>query len=274
MNTFAARRIRNLGIVAVAAILLIWFSGVMTTALRDTARASGWGLFAMICFLAAYSLRKKLPFLPLGASSRWLQLHIYVGLLTAVVFGIHIGWRVPNGLVELLLATLYGFVFVSGVVGLFLSRSLARRLTTRGEEVLFERIPIYRKRLEAKVESIVFEGLEASQSTAVAQFYADRLRHFFSQNRNFWQHLVHSNRSRFALLKEMQAYGLYLNDPEREMMTRLVTCVEAKDDLDYQFSLQATLKYWLFLHVPLTYALLVIALLHLLLVTAFAGGIS
>jgi len=260
--------------VVVAALMLVWCSGLMTTSLRDTARTSGWGLFAMICFLAAYNLRKKLPFLHLGASATWLQLHIYFGLLTAVVFGVHVGWRVPNGLVESLLTTLYLFVFVSGVIGLFLSRSLPKRLTTRGEEVLFERIPIYRKRIQAEVEAFVFDGLEASESTAVSQFYTDRLRPFFSQTRNYWQHLVQSNRSRFGLLKEMQAYGRYLNDSEREVMMRLVTSVEAKDDLDYQFSLQATLKYWLFVHVPLTYALLVFAVLHLLLVSAFAGGIS
>ncbi len=260
--------------VVVAALIVVWTAGVMTTALRDTARWSGWGLLAMIGFLAAYSLRKKLSMLPLGSSAAWLQLHIYVGLLTAVVFGVHVNWRVPSGLVESIVATLYLIVFVSGLIGLFLSRSFPRRLTTRGEEVLFERIPVYRKRIQAEVEALVFDVLEASESTAVAQFYTDRLRPFFAGTRNFGEHLVQSNRSRFALLKEMQAYGRYLNDAEREMMARLITCVEAKDDLDYQYSLQATLKYWLFVHVPLTYALLVFAVLHLLLVTAFSGGIS
>lgn len=263
-----------MGMLIVAALAVVWFGGVMTTALRDTARLSGWGLLAMVGFLAAYSLRKKVTVLPLGSAVAWMQLHIYVGLLTAVVFGVHIGWRVPDGLVESILAALYLSVFASGVIGLFLSRSLPQRLTTRGEEVLFERIPIYRKRIQAEVEALVFDGLEATKSTAVAQFYTDRLRPFFAQTRNFWQHLVQSNRSRFALLKEMQAYERYLNDAEREMMANLVTRVEAKDDLDYQYSLQATLKYWLFVHVPLTYALLVFAVLHLLLVSAFSGGIS
>ena len=45
----------------------------------------------------------------------------------------------------------------------------------------------------------------------------------------------------------------------------------AKDDLDYQYAMQATLKYWLFLHVPLTYSLLVFILSHMVLVFAFSG---
>ncbi|HRX81311.1 MAG TPA: hypothetical protein P5307_19715, partial [Pirellulaceae bacterium] len=173
MNTLAARRTRNLGMTVVAALLILWLSDVMTTALQDTSRMSGWGLLAMIGFLAAYNLRKKLALLPLGSSASWLQLHIYIALLTAVVFGVHLNWKMPNGLVESILALLYLLVFASGVVGLFLSRSLAKRLTTRGEEVLFERIPVYRKRIQAEVEAIVFSGLEESESTAVAQFYAD-----------------------------------------------------------------------------------------------------
>ncbi|MCA9121913.1 MAG: hypothetical protein H6822_26755 [Planctomycetaceae bacterium] len=274
MNTLAARRTRNLGITIVAALLILWLSDVMTTALRDVSRLSGWGLLAMVAFLAAYNVRKKLAFLPLGSSSSWLQLHVYVGLLTAVVFGIHISWKMPSGLVEMILAALYLYVFASGLVGLFLTRSLPKRLTTRGDEILFERIPVYRKRIQAEVEAIVFSGLDDSESTAIAQFYADRLRPFFTQPRNLWQHLVQSNRARFGLLNEMRAYGRYLDNSEREMMSRIATCVERKDDLDYQFSLQATLKYWLFVHVPLSYGLLVFAVVHLLLVSAFSGGAS
>ncbi len=258
----------------VAALLLVWASRVMSIALLDVARYSGWLLLSMIVFLAAYNLRKKLPMIPLGSSASWLQLHIYVGLLTAVTFAIHIGWRIPNGLVESLLALLYLTVFVSGAIGLVLTRSLPKRLTTRGEEVLFERIPVYRKRIQADVEAIVFEGLEQSESTAVAQFYTDRLQPFFAQTQNFWQHLFQSNRSRFALLNEVQSYRRYLDESERDMIGRLTSCIEAKDDLDYQFALQATLKYWLFVHVPLTYALLVFAVLHLFLVSAFSGGVS
>jgi hypothetical protein len=274
MKTFAARRLSNLGMLLVASAAAIWLDRALTTAFRDASRISGWMLLAMLLFLAGYNVRKKLPVLPLGASSVWLQLHIYVGLFTAVAFGIHVGWRVPGGVIEMLLAALYSLVFLSGLLGLWLSRSLPKRLTTRGEEVLFERIPVRRKRIQSEVEAIVFAGLEESGSTAVAEFYAERLRPFFSHAGNFWQHLVQSNRYRFGLLKEMQTYGRALDGTQRDMMARLVRCVEAKDDLDYQYSLQLTLKYWLFVHVPLTYALLVFALLHGLLASAFSGGIS
>ena len=252
--------------------LLLILGSITTTALRDTARLSGWLLFVMILFLAGYNLRKKLPFLPLGSSANWLQVHIYIGLLTSVVFGSHVTWHIPDGVFEFVLAMLYMSVFVSGVVGLFLSRSLAKRLTTRSNEIMFERIPIQRKRLAREVEGIVLSCLDDTESTGVAQFYAERLRPFFASARNFWHHLLHSNRPRFALLNEIQAHHRYLNESERHTMLEISVCVENKDDLDYQYALQATLKYWLFTHVPLTYALLVFAVFHLLLVSAFSGG--
>lgn len=272
MKTLAARRTRNLIIVSVLALVLIVLDKLSASALRDTARDSGWLLVTLIVFLAAYNLRKKLPFLPLGSSSTWLQFHIYTGLLTAVVFGTHVGWRIPSGPFETVLAALYLVVFGSGIVGLFLSRSFAKRLTTRGNEVMFERIPVYRKRLQHEAETLVLTFLAESESSAVAQFYADRLEPFFARMRHFWQHLAQSNRPRVALLKEIHAYDRFLNEGEREAMQQLAGHVERKDDLDYQFALQATLKYWLFGHVPLTYALLVFAVVHALLVSAFSGG--
>ena len=137
---------------------------------------------------------------------------------------------------------------------------------------MFERIPVHRKRLQSEAETLVLNFLAESESSAVAQFYADRLQPFFAKTKHFWQHLAQSNRPRVALLSEISAYERFLNEGEREAMRQLAGHVEKKDDLDYQFALQATLKYWLFLHVPLTYALLVFAVLHWLLVFAFSGG--
>ena len=70
-----------------------------------------------------------------------MQLHIYVGWSTFVVFGFHIGWKTPNGYLEGFLALLYLVVALSGVYGLFITRLVPKRLTAIGEEVVFERIP-------------------------------------------------------------------------------------------------------------------------------------
>src|SRR5262245_36649379 len=83
---------------------------------------TGWALMAVMIFLALYNGRKKIPFLPAGRSEAWLQLHIYGGYFTVVLFAVHVNFRVPDGWFEGILTALFAIVTISGFVGLFLSR--------------------------------------------------------------------------------------------------------------------------------------------------------
>lgn len=262
---------KNSALLITAAIVLGLVHLVLETALFRTEFATGWLLAGLIVLLAAYNVVKKLSVLPLGSSAKWLQLHIYAGLLTIFVFGLHIGFRVPTGMFEVVLASLYLLTFGSGVVGLVMSRTFPSRLSTRGEEVLFERIPLFIRRLRLKVEELVFGCVEETETTAVPEFYLARLKPFFEQPRNFWAHLVNSDRPRRRLLHAIGEQDPFLNDTERESMRKIAEIVVAKDNLDYQYALQSLLKYWLFLHIPATYALLIVTLFHAVLVHAFAG---
>ena len=64
----------------------------------------------------------------------------------------------------------------------------------------------------------------------------------------------------------------YLDPVERRARDELVELVGLKDDLDYHYALQAVLKRWLFVHIPLTYAMLVLAGVHGFLAVAFSGA--
>src|SRR5437879_4799616 len=147
------------------------------------AYGTGWGLFAVILFLSVYNGRKKLPFLLRGSSEMWLQIHIYLGLLTAIVFLFHIRFHVPTGWFEGTLAWLYGLVMVSGILGLAVTRVFPRRLTARGGEVIYEKIPGLRHNLRQQAETIALGG--ENPSKALAEFYARRLSFFFAEFRNF-----------------------------------------------------------------------------------------
>ena len=272
MISFFWRRWMSLSVLVGLALILVLGERVFSISLRSTATISGWILLALVIGLALFNVRKQLSFIPLGTAATWLQLHIYAGLLTIVLFGLHIQWRVPNGLFEVILALWYLAVVGSGVVGLVLSRIFPRRLTTRGEEIIFERVPRVRNRIQATVENLVLECLAETDSTAIPEFYTQQLKPFFERPRHFWSHLLLSDRSRRKILAEIESHGRYLDDTERRVMNEIADFVRVKDELDYQFAHQATLKYWLFAHVPLTYGLLVFAFFHVILVYAFSGG--
>lgn len=270
MRSFAARRIRYLSVFLLLAALVVGWSLIQVIVLLPAAFATGWLLLALVVGLAAYNVRKKLTFLPLGSSATWLQIHIYAGLLSCMVFLVHVGFRVPTGFFEGTLAVLYVAVFASGIGGLILSRVIPPRLATRGEEVLFERIPVFLKRLRDQVEEAVLSCLSETDTTALPSFYVERLKPFFERPRHFWRHLIHSSGPRQVLLEEIHAQRRFLNETERGRMAHIADLVCTKDDLDYHYALQWTLKAWLFVHVPLTYALLVFTVFHVVLVHAFS----
>lgn len=272
MRTFAARRIIFASILVIVAVLVLIANAALRVAMYHVAFVSGWFLFGLCVFLALYNVRKKLTFLPLGTSASWLQLHIYLALLTFVVFVVHIDFRIPNGPFEIVLAFLYLTVFVSGVAGLIFSRIIPPRLATRGEEVIFDRIPMFVRRLREEVEELVLQCISESETSAVPEFYIRRLKPFFDCPRHYWAHLFHSTRPLHALVVDIEAQHRYLSDKERTLVDQITTHVKTKDDLDYHHALQKTLKYWLFVHIPLTYSLLIVAVFHIVLVYSFAGG--
>src|SRR3954470_22949227 len=107
MGFFTRRRIRNVGLTMVAlAAVWLWMRS-LERHLTASAFTSGYLLIVSVLFLAAYNLRKRLPFLPVGRSSSWLQWHIYIGVGSIGLFALHIGVHWPTGILNSSLAVLY-----------------------------------------------------------------------------------------------------------------------------------------------------------------------
>ena len=165
MTTFAKRRTVNTAILGAVA-LLCWFSlSVLEASIRATSFWSGWVLFATVLSLALFNGRKKLPFLRLGTARAWMQFHIYAGAFSILAYLAHAGLVLPEGTLEFSLCILFALIALSGIVGLFLSRVIPVGLTSRGEPVLFERIPALRLGLQREVEELVVECAKANQTT-------------------------------------------------------------------------------------------------------------
>src|SRR3990170_3548964 len=123
MSFYVRRRIRNASVTLLAlAALCVWVRAEQL-ALRPTAFKTGYLLLAAVCFLALYNVRKKLPFLPLGSSTAWLQSHLYVGIATVGLFALHIGPAWPRGVLDSILAIVYLLTVATGLVVLYLTRT-------------------------------------------------------------------------------------------------------------------------------------------------------
>lgn len=233
---------------------------------------TGWGLLALMLYLTLYNSRKKLPFLPLISSRAWLQLHLYLGLFTGLVFLIHLRWHWPQGWFEAILALMFLGVTLSGLFGWWLSRTLPKRLTTAGGEVPFERIPVIRRSLQLQAEKLIVSGIVPANAATLADFYAARLADFFSGPANFRSHLVGSRRPLNHLLGQMAEVDRFINASEKKIVAELTELVRQKDMLDFHRAAQLVMKGWLFVHIPLTYGLLVFSVAHVVIIYSFSGG--
>ena len=269
MHRFRRQLFSGLFALIAATVGALWLNNKFN-ALPNYAFFTGWVLLAGMFVLTIYNVRKKLPFLPLGKSETWLQIHIYLGFFTTLLFLIHLNFRLPHGWFEITLAWLFVGVSGSGFVGLFFSRVLPRRLATRGGEVIFEKIPALRHALKTEAEDLAL-GKDA-KSPVIAEFYGKRLANFFSGPKNFWLHFVESRRAVGVLLAELDDLRRFATGADREKIEKLTAIVRQKDGLDYHCALQLALRLWLFVHIPLTYGLMIFTVLHIVIVFAFSGG--
>jgi len=210
--------------------------------------------------------------LPVGAASTWTQFHIYGGFLAIFIFALHLGLRWPDGALERLLAASFALTAASGLLGLYWSRRLPDQLTRRGEEVIFERIPAFIVHLRTQAEAAVEQAARDAGSATLADYYGEHLAKFFAGPRYRLRHLTGSSQRIYAILNRFDALRRHLDESERVQHARLRELIVKKDDLDFHYALQRALKAWLFVHVPMTGVMLMLAVVHVVAVGAFSGG--
>lgn len=272
MKSFRRQRIAGITLLLVFSAAILWAYARYTPQFPRLDYFSGAMLFTLMVVLTLYNGRKKLPFLPLGTSESWLQFHVYAGFLTVILFLVHIQFRPPRGWFDIILATLYVLVTGSGIAGLAITRSIPKRLTTRGGEVLFERIPAIRRYLQEQAETLALKTMPEAHSTTIADFYVRHLQDFFDGPRNLSLHVFEVRRPLNLLQNKIADVNRYLDARERETLDKIEFLVRQKDGLDYHQALQLLLRGWLFVHIPLTYSLMIFSVMHIVLVYAFSGG--
>lgn len=267
----SSRNIRNGLLVGFITLSLGLMYVLLDIMLLDPILWSGWLMIAIILFLAAYNLRKKFS-LPVLISSRiWLRAHIGVALVGIIVFFLHTESIWPLGIVERVLMIFWLIATISGFVGLFLTRTFPRRLTGKGQDVVFEVIPERRRIIRLRVEALAENSIERTLFTTVSYFFTDHLRDFFYGPKNTLQHLFGGSLMIDRMIRQIENKKKYLNETEKSILSEIAENAVAKDNLDFHFSLQLVLKIWLFVHIPVTYSLILMAVVHIIFVYSFSG---
>ncbi|MBF0131215.1 MAG: hypothetical protein HQL75_01340 [Magnetococcales bacterium] len=268
------RFLLKLSVILVCATLFaVWSSQKLFLSLLEIpAYITGWFLLSAMVLVTTLPLRKIIVVPSLGSVAIWYRIHLVCGLLSVVLFSLHLPWKTPSGGLEIVLLVLFCLLILSGVLGFTIIQIFPRRLTLKGEEVFYSQIPALRERLRQEVEQLVIGIVQETGSTTLADYYTASLQDYFVRARHVWTHVIASGRPRFAILTEMNDLVRYLDDRERDTLEKMIALVKKKEILDVHHALQGALRGWLLLHVPLTWGLWLFVVLHVIMAYGFREG--
>ena len=176
--------------------------------------------------------------------------------------------------------TPFVLVTLSGIFGTYLAWSLRVRHAI-DERIGYDRIPTRRAELARDVHAAVTRtdlvpaaiGLPRPPYDAwIMDLYTNHLRDFFQGQHNFTAHLMGSQRPLRRLTDEIDNLSSYVDPYSQEKLAAIKNLVVEKDRLDFARVYLGLTKGWLFVHVPATYALIVLMALHVLVVYSFSFG--
>ena len=258
-------------IAAAIAIATFLYAYAVTVGLGNPGKFTGWLLFTSLVMLALFAIRKKFTYPPLLRASTWLRLHIWLGVLSLFLFALHTNLRLPGGAFEGLLYLLLCVLAASGIWGLYLSNVVPKRLTERGNEVIFERIPVFGRELRNRLDEHMQSAASLGSETLLT-FIRLHLVDYMSSTKHIRSHFFGSERPRQNLHRKLTQFRRYMNEDELEIANQISELIDMKYDLDFHFVQQGLLKVWLFIHIPLTWVLMLFVLVHIVVVYSFSGS--
>lgn len=256
--------------------------------------------FAFMVFAGLLGLRKRFPVWRVGRAQTWMRGHLWLGFISFPLILLHGGFHFGGPLTRVLM-WLFIVVFVSGLLGAALQHFVPRLHTAQlPMETIYEQIDRVRGQLADEARRLVQEccaALEGEVSSAT-----ERQRAAAASAGANWDVTVASGMQvdeqastelRRVLAAEIEPYldrpgsrGVRIGTPAvaaamfRQLRVLLPPTLhsniddlenvcEEKRQLDKQSTFHRILHGWLLVHVPLSYALLLLGAWHAVMAVRF-----
>ncbi|HEX4568049.1 MAG TPA: hypothetical protein VH138_15545 [Vicinamibacterales bacterium] len=244
--------------------------------------------FGFMAFVTLLSVRKKFPIWRIGRTQTWMRGHLWLGAISFPLIVLHAGFAFGHGLTSWLM-WLFVSVWTSGLVGAWLQHVVPRRLLRDVPmETIYEQIGRVREQLVDEADTVVADacgrlevvtevsaspdaalgtaGLatvmrpvdpSADDTGALREFYVTEMRPFLEKPTR--SHVLADPTSasdRFAQLR-------LLVPPFAPAIADLENICEEVRQLRRQVTIHGLLHGWLLVHVPLSFALMALAVVHI-----------
>jgi hypothetical protein len=237
---------------------------------------------AMMLFALLLGLKKRFRTLRVGRAYHWMQGHVWLGLLSYPVILFHCGFH-WGGVYTQLLMWLFTIVVISGIIGLIIQQYMPAKIFREVHlETIYEQIDHVTAQLRDEAESIMskvrntsgdafeMEVLPAGAATATLpetnaaaartlnDFYNAHIKPYLADS------IPRSSKLRYQPAAELafeqvrttvpQAMHVFLDD--------LAEIASERRELGHQRHMHHIMHGWLLVHVPLSYALIVLSAWH------------
>jgi hypothetical protein len=219
--------------------------------------------YLLILLLAYYGIRKRSYRSRFGTMEQWLQSHIYLGILVLVLLVLHTGGRF-NDKVAVTTLILVAVVVLSGIAGAIFFVTVPRLLTEVESNLTVEEISTQLNQLARNMARLangrsqpfvrIYDGLMKESMPgwlAGWRLLLSRMRRRSQQTTADWSKLL-------ALVgkeeQEQLRQMLVFSRQRKELLIRLM----------YQQRYKNILEFWLYIHVPVTIAVLLFGTVHVI----------
>jgi hypothetical protein len=260
--------------------------------------------FAFMVFVTLLALRKKFPIWRIGRTQTWMRGHLWLGALSLPLILLHAGFLFGHGLTAIMM-WLFAIVYASGLFGAWLQHTMPRRLLREVPmETIYEQLAHVREQLLDEADNVVADAcgkLEVTIAVPVAASPAglpsgalakEGAEALATVMRPVGSDVDETAPLREFYLKEMRPFVQAPNRPHplgdpvtasgmfakvralvpaslEAAIVDLESICEEERQLRRQGRLHGLLHAWLIVHVPLSFALMVLAVAHIFMALRF-----
>ncbi len=216
----------------------------------------------LIIWLACLGIRKRVITSGHYSLKAWVSAHVYLGLSLTVLATLHTGFQFGWN-IHTLAYVLMMLVIVSGALGIWAYATLPARLHgNRGEvtrKQMIEQIESIDRQIHDVAQPLDRAGAEAArmtiEDTELGGGFLKRLTNSYGDCRNK------------RALERLRSVAAAPNTPQAEALIKLEQLMKQKAEVlslaRKQMQITAFLEGWLFVHIPVTFALLAALTAHI-----------
>ena len=222
---------------------------------------AGTGLIAVLMYLG---IRRRSYASSMGTLQGWVSAHVYLGLLTLLLIPMHAGFRFGWD-VHTLAFVLLAIVVLSGVLGLFLYRTIPGRLTRYEAGQQADTIDPEIARLLSDMRALMKD-----KSDALVQIYKAELAASQSRDSKGWSLLLKGQGGDLLAERSADLAKKVSTIPPSDQATfqilsqLLLKKTQLEVNLLHQMQLRNVLQAWLYVHVPVSLAMVFAVGVHLI----------